>query len=476
MIKDYDLVIIGGGAAGFSAAVRYSELTGGESRIALINHGPLGGTCVNVGCIPSKRLLYIAKEIHGLRSIDIPGVEIDPTTLDIKRIMENVRNLVKYMRRGKYEDLLTKFDNIDHIIGKAYFRSPHEVVVEDIDELIIRGRKILIATGSRPAIPDIPGLESVEYHTSDSIWSLDRDIDSMLIVGAGPIGLELAQAFSRLGVKVSIVEVLDRIIPATEPEISDELREILVDEGIDIRLGSRITRVDKRNGYIEAWVSHDDKVRRVTADILLIATGRRPNTDGLLLEKAGVKVDEVGRVIVDRHLKTGNPDIYAAGDVSSTSKPALLETISAREGAIAAENIVYGDKTSVDHSHIPVAVFTDPEVGFVGVREVDVIKEVGACQCRLVSFSSLAKAGVIGMEKGVAKLIVDPHTGVVKGFHVLAPNASEFIAEAALMIRHGYKIGDVINSPSVFPTASEIIKVSAQAFIRDIGRMPCCME
>ena len=476
MIKDYDFVIIGGGAAGFSAAVKYSELTRGESRIALINHGPLGGTCVNVGCIPSKRLHHIAKKIHELRSIDIPGVEISPTPPDIKRVMEDVRNLVKYMRRGKYEDLLMKFDNIDHIIGKAYFRSPHEIVVENGSELIIRGRKILIATGSRPAIPNIPGLESVGYYTSNSIWSLDKDINSMLIIGAGAIGLELAQAFSRLGVKVSVVEMLDRIIPATEPEISSELGEILADEGIDIHLGSRVARVEKKGSHIDVLVSYDERVRRITVDTLLVATGRRPNTDGLLLEKAGVKVDKVGRVIVDEYLKTGNPDIYAAGDVSSTAKPALLETIAAREGAIAAENIVNGDRVGVDHTHVPVVIFTDPEVGFVGAREIDVIEEVGACQCRLVSFSTLAKAGVIGVEKGVAKLVVDPYTRVVKGFHVLAPNASEFIVEAALMIRHGYKIEDIINTPSVFPTVSEIIKLSAQAFVRDVGRMPCCME
>ena len=176
-------VIIGGGAAGFSAAVKYSELTRGESRIALINHGPLGDTCVNVGCIPSKQLLHIAKKIHELRSINIPGVEVDPTPPDIKRVMKDVRKLVKYMRREKYEDLLMNFDNIDHIIVKAYFRSPHEIVVENCGELIIRGRRILIATGSRPAIPNIPGLESVGYYTSNSIWSLDKDIDNMLIIG-----------------------------------------------------------------------------------------------------------------------------------------------------------------------------------------------------------------------------------------------------------------------------------------------------
>jgi len=254
------------------------------------------------------------------------------------------------------------------------------------------------------------------------------------------------------------------------------LAKILAEEGIKLLLKSRVASLEEKHGGIEAKVIGHKGEEYIRVDTLLVATGRRPNTETLELENAGVEVDDKGRVVVNEYLKTGNPDIYAAGDVSSTWKPALLETISAREGAIAAENIVYGDKAQVDHRYVPAVVFTDPELAFVGVREYDVVQETGACQCRLVRFGSLAKSSIIGRDTGLAKLIVDPFSGIVKGFHVLAPYASEFIAEAALMLKHQYKIGDILDTPSVFPTVSEIIKLSAQAFIRDIGRMPCCME
>ena len=476
MVKKYDLVIIGGGAAGFSAMVKYTELMEEENKIAIINYGPLGGTCVNVGCVPSKRLYHIAKNIHNIKEIDIPGIDVELGTPNLPEIMEDIRNLVNGMRRDKYEALLDKFDNVDLIVGKAYFKSANEVAIKNKDKEIIEGKNFIIATGSRPAIPNIPGIDSIEYHTSNTIWKIDRDIDSMLIIGSGAVGLELAQAFSRIGIKIYVVEVLDRIIPGTEPEISMEIARILKEEGIKLYLKSRISSLEKRNSGIEARIISHRGEEKVKADTLLVATGRKPNIDGLMLEKAGVKTDEGDRVYVDEYLKTTNPNIYAAGDVSSSRKPALLETISAREGAIVAENIVYGDKRIVDHSHIPVVVFLDPELAFVGATEEEVVKATGACQCRVVKFSMLAKSSIIDRDVGIAKLIVDPYTNIIMGFHVLAPNASEFISQAAIMLKHQYEVGEIIDMPSIFPTVSEIIKLSAQAFIRNIERMPCCME
>jgi mercuric reductase len=390
--------------------------------------------------------------------------------------MNDVRELVGSMRKAKYEDLLKKFDNVDLYVGMASFRSHNEIVVKNGERRILRGEKIIIATGSSPYIPNIPGIDGMEYYTSNTIWELDRDISSMLIIGSGAVGLELAQSFSRLGVKVYIIEVLDRVIPKTEPELSRELTRILSEEGIEISLKSRVVSLEKSDDGVKARVIGHEGEKTVHADTLLIATGRKPNTTELRVENAGVKLDSRGMVVVDKYLRTTNPNVYAAGDVSNTVKPALLETLSAKEGATAAENIVKGNVKAIDHIYFPVVVFVDPQLAFVGLSEEDVMMRTGACQCRVVRFESMAKSGIIGRGEGLAKLIVDPYTNVMMGFHVLAPEASEFIGQASIMIKHRYKVEDIIDTPTVFPSISEIIKLSAQAFIRRIDMMPCCVE
>jgi mercuric reductase len=250
----------------------------------------------------------------------------------------------------------------------------------------------------------------------------------------------------------------------------------LGEEGIEINLKSRVVSLEQAGEKVKAKVMGHEGEKTVYSDVLLIATGRKPNTAGLAVEKAGVELNDKGMVIVNEHLKTTNPNIYAAGDMSSSPKPALLETISAKEGAVAAENIIKGDIRTIDYIHFPVVVFVDPQLAFVGLTEEEVMRRTGACQCRVVRFDSMAKSGIIGRREGMAKLIVDPYTNIVMGFHVLAPEASEFIGQASMMLKHKYKVDDIINTPTVFPSISEIIKLSAQAFIRRIDMMPCCVE
>jgi mercuric reductase len=305
---------------------------------------------------------------------------------------------------------------------------------------------------------------------------LDKKIESILIIGSGAVGLELAQSFSRLGVRVEIVEVLDRVIPRTEPELSKELTNILIQEGINIHLKSRVASLEKIGEGIKARIIGHYGEKIINTDILMIATGRKPNTQNLALENAGVRLNGKGFVAVDKYLRTSNPKIYAAGDVSSSPKPALLETLSAKEGAVSAENMYFGDVKSIEYTFYPVVVFVDPQLAFVGLSESELMEKTGACQCRVVRFDALAKSSIINRERGLAKLIIDPYTNIIKGFHVLAPEASEFIGQASLMIKHRYKVDDIINMPTVFPSISEIIKLSAQAFIRRIDMMPCCVE
>ena len=343
-------------------------------------------------------------------------------------------------------------------------------------EVEIEGGKFLIAAGSRPFIPNIQGINDVEYYTTNNLWQLDSKPDSITIVGSGAIGLEISQALARLGVAVDVIEVLDRPIPYTEPEISKMLVDIISRDGVRFYFKSRVSKVERRGEkiYVDVVTPHGN--RTLESDVLLLATGRRPNSHTLGLEKAGIETNERGYIKVDENLRTTNPNVYAAGDIAGTPKPALLETIAAREGVNAAYGMVGKSVKPLDYLSIPVVVFTDPELAYVGLSEKMVVEELGACACRGVLFKMMPKSSILNVEDGYAKIVVDPYTGIIKGVHVLSPYASEFIIQASLYLKHGYRIEDVLDVIQVFPTASEIVKASGQAFIRRIDKMPCCVE
>jgi len=473
MLK-YDFVIVGGGAAGFSAAIKASELSGGGMSILMVSAGRLGGTCVNVGCVPSKYLIEAAKHYHLSRKVLFHGITPRGAELDFGRLMTSLRDFVNIMQAEKYENVLKHYGNVEVVRGKAWFASPKTVVV-DVEgaRRVIEFGKALIATGSHPSIPNIPGLNKVGYYTTDTIWGLDKLPEEMLLVGGGAVGLEIGQALQRLGTKVTLVEVLDRILPSMEPEISLMLAEILSNEGMRILTKARIVEFDRDGGYGHATAVTNEGRESVEFDTLLIATGRTPNTDGLFLEKAGVEVDGRGAVKVDSMMRTSNPKIYAAGDC--VSKPFMLETLSAREGAVAASNVVEEGSATMSYDSVPLVVFTEPQVGSVGLTEREVVKRFGACSCRIVGLDMVAKARMAD-GVGLAKLVVKPDDGKVLGFHVLSTNAAEYITEAALYIKHGRKFNDIIDTLHVFPTYAEAIKLTAQAFLRPIEKMSCCVE
>ncbi len=480
MEKQYDLIIIGGGAAGFSAMVKYSELTKRNSKIAMVSRRPLGGTCVNTGCVPSKSLIETAKLFKlyskARRKKISYRMESSPK---LSEVFKSIESIVLQLRGNKYERLVESYENVDLYIGDAKLVDRNRVRVErseDPGSLEIYGRNILIATGSRPAIPGIKGLDSVPYYTTDTIWGIDYEPSKILIVGSGAVGLELAQAFVRLGIDVYVVEVLDRPLPNLEPDIAVEALDILSSEGVRFYLKSRISEIDRKADTIEVKVVTPKGIETIAVDTILIATGRKPNSDGLNLDYIGVEIDSKGFIKVAHNLRTTVQNIYAAGDVAGTPKPAFLETLAAREGALAAMNMVDGGDRSIDYRTVPIAIFTDPEIAYVGLTEAQVMEIYKACSCRLVSFSDLPKSSILDEPRGLAKLVIDPYTEKVLGFHVLAPNASEFISIASLAIKHGYSYRDLTDLIQIFPSSSEIIKLSAQAFIRDIGKMPCCVE
>ncbi|MDE1852862.1 MAG: mercury(II) reductase [Thaumarchaeota archaeon] len=473
MTRQYDIVIIGRGAGAFSSAIKATELTEGKAGIAMVGVGHIGGTCVNVGCVPSKYLLESSHRHFYPQHPVFPGIGVSHPALNFRSVMRGLRRLVSDFREAKYEKVLASYPNIDMFEGKGRFRSPTEVEVLDGKAKTLRAKNVVIATGSRPTAPPIEGLKEVGYITSDTVWDLNERPKRLAVIGGGAIGLELGQAFLHFGSEVTVVEALPRIMATAESEISEILQKKLTEEGMKFQIKARINRVERVNGAKVIEVVTAQGKPRVEADEILVATGRAPNTGELSLEKAGVETDQRGFVKVDSTMKTTNRAIYAAGDC--VSKKLMLETLAAREGVIAATNVM-GGKARVDYLSTPWAVFTNPQIAAVGYTEEEYVKKTGACSCRTVGLDKVAKAEMLGETEGLVKLIIDPNTGRVVGLHVLSPMATEYALEGAMAIKHGLRYDDIIDTTHIFPTLAEGVKLAAQSFTRSIDKMSCCVE
>lgn len=468
-MSDFDFIIIGGGAAGFAAATKASEH---GARTAMINDGlPLGGTCVNVGCVPSKHLLAVgdASFYAGRPRFDALR-DGHQAAFDFRAAIAEKRRLVAALREANYTDVLASLRSVELIEGHARFEGPGAV---EVNGRTLTGERFLIATGSRPAVLPFPGIEDVGFITNREAMELDDLPRSIVVVGAGPVGLELGQMFLHFGAQVTVLEKVPQILPRVEREIADELQRCLEAEGMEIHCACEIRRVWQEGGrrHVEADVFGDRRV--FSADELLLATGVVPNTGELGLEGAGVRIDSRGFVEVDASLETTAPGIYAAGDVAGKR---FLETVAAREGMIAASNALEGAKRTMDYDAVPAAVFTNPQVATVGLTEEEEMERFGACACRTVEVARIPKARAINEDRGLIKMVVHPETSAILGVHMVAPDAADLIHEATLAVKFGLTIDDIIDTVHVFPTLSEGIKLAAQAFVRDISVMSCCVE
>ncbi|MCL4517851.1 MAG: mercury(II) reductase [Thaumarchaeota archaeon] len=494
-------MILGRGAAAFAAAIKASELS--KARIGMIGSGPIGGTCVNVGCVPSKYLLESSHSHFYPQHPKFQGIAPSTPNFDFSKVMSGLRELVSGFRESKYEKVLGSYRNIEMFEGKARFVSPTEVQVLNESNnngggeenkkpsAVIKGRKIIIATGSRPTAPPIEGLGEAGYLTSDTVWQIDELPRSITIIGGGAIGLELGQAFLHFGSEVSIVEVLPRIVTQAEPEISELLQEKLSEEGMKFYIRAKVNNVGKKKEkddgrttkFLEvSGANGKNKFTTIECDEILVATGRVPNTAELALERAGVKTDSNGAILTDASMRTNVPHIYAAGDC--ISKKLMLETLAAREGVVATTNAneeggggsrMSATKT-IDYLSTPWAVFTNPQIASVGVTEEELMKQIGTCSCRVVSLDDIPKAFMLGETKGLIKLIINPNNDKVVGLHILSPIATEYVLEGVYAIKRGLTYEDIVNTTHVFPTLAEGVKLAAQSFVRDIAKMSCCVE
>lgn len=467
-MERYDFVIIGSGSAAMAAAVKSGEL---GAKTVVIEKGTVGGTCVNVGCVPSKYLLRVGELYYYARNNDFKSITgADGLKFDFVKAIVEKRRLVERLRKNKYEQVISGIPGLTFISGKAVFTGQNEV---DVDGHSIAGDKFLIAVGSSPFIPPIEGLDKVDYLTNVEVLELEILPRSMIVLGGGPLGLEFAQMFAHFGTKVCVVQRGPEILPRFEPEIAEALHRYLEDEGIEICVNSTARSIRVEGGEKVLTVEVSGEKREYRGERLLVATGRSPNTAGLGLEKAGVDIDKRGAIVIDEEQLTTAPRIYAAGDVRGEP---MLETAAAKEGTIAAENALNGAHRQMDYLSIPSCVFTYPQAAQVGFTDAEANAKGHSCACRVLDFNTVAKAQIIKDTRGVIKMVAEADTGRVLGVSILAPEAGDLIHEATMAVKFKLTIYDIIDTVHVFPTLSESIKMVAQSYIKDVTNLPCCTD
>lgn len=458
---------MGGGAAGFAAAMKANEF---EAETLMVNNSAvgMGGTCVNVGCLPTKHLLYVGEVIHKMKAHNLEGLSAS-ASFDFKTIIEEKDKLVEKFRKEKYESVLREFSSVEYVEGNAKFVSKTEV---QVNGEVYKANKFIIATGSSTSVPPIEGINEVDYLTNIEVLQLKELPNSLIVLGGGPLGIEFAQMFSRFGTEICLLQRANRIIPKEEPELTSLLQGYLQDEGIEIHTGAEIKRVrlEGKEKIVKAVV--DGKEKSYRGEQLLVATGRRPNTSDMGLEKLGIRLGREGEVIVNEEMRAVE-NFWAAGDV--TGEP-MLETVAAKEGMIAVNNALSENKKTMDYRVVPQAVFTDPQLAGVGLTDALANEKGISCACNTVPMELVPKGQAIKDTRGAVKIVIDKQTQEIIGIHILASGAADLIHEGVMIVKNRMTIDDVIDTLHIFPTLSEAIKITAQSFRRDITKMSCCVE
>jgi mercuric reductase len=474
--KHFDLVILGSGSTAFAAALRAQEL--GKTSV-MTEERTTGGTCVNRGCLPSKNLIEAAKIIHDARHPRYPGLTPAELGLDFRTLIEQKDDVIHGYRKKKYESLTGGQFTIE--TGHVEFVDDHTV---HVDGRRLTGDKILIATGSRPVIPDIDGLREVSYLTSDLLTSNEamelRELPrSVIILGAGYIALELGQMFHRFGAEVMILQRSAQLLShGYEPEVGEAIGEVFEKEGIKVITNAAARSVRQDGDQVVVTLQVGDESRALRAEKLLVATGRRPNSDRIAIEKAGVELGSKSQVCVDEYLRTNVPNILAGGDVIGSEVGSQMATpVGSQDGGIAAYNaFADGEPRRVNHRVIPRTIFTDPQIATVGMTEEEAISAGHKCWCNTVPMSLVPRAGAIRDTAGMIKMVADTNTEEVLGVSMVGNSAGEVIHEAAMGLRFGAKITDFIDLLHVYPTMAEALKIVAISRHKDPAKLSCCAE
>ncbi|MGY3567911.1 mercury(II) reductase [Sinomonas sp. RB5] len=473
--NEYDLVVVGSGSAGFAAAIR---ATGMGLRVAMAEAGTVGGTCVNTGCVPSKALLGAARARQTAADAGrFPGLAPAAVALDMAALIAGKDALVGWLRQQKYLDLADDYGWDIHR-GRAVFAGDADDPVVDVtgggggEPVRLRGRHYLVATGSAPWAPQLPGLAETGNLTSQTAMELDRVPESLLIVGGGYVAVEQAQLFARLGARVTVL-VRSRLLSGEEPEVSMALSSVFRDEGIRVvrRAVPTGVRTDAGTGAAVVTADVGGATEEYRAERVLMATGRRPSTEGLGLHRIGVATGGHGEVLAGPGLQTTNGRVWAAGDVTGHRE---FVNVAAAHGALAVENAFTGAGLEVDYTQLPRVAFTSPAVGAVGLTDRQANAAGHVCECRVLPLEFVPRALVNRDTRGFIKIVAEDGTGRILGITAVAQDAGELAAAGVHLIAAGTTVQELASRWAPYLTMAEGLKIAAQSYTSDVSRLSCC--
>lgn len=465
----FDMIIIGGGSAAFSAAIKAEEL--GISTL-MVNAGlPFGGTCVNVGCVPSKTLIRAAETVYHATHSNFAGIKPKGADIDFAQVIKDKKQLVATLQQKKYMDVVGDFENLKMIEGWAEFLDNKTILVNGKDKYT--ALKFIIATGATTNIPEIEGLKDIGFLTNATLFDLEEKPESLTIMGAGYIGLEIAMAYNRLGVKVRIIEFTDRVLRTQTPDVSEELEKQMRSEGIEILPNFRAIKFEKSGGDTIIYCKCPDGsvAKLVEPGRIVVVSGISPNTKRLGLQNTDIQLTEKGHIVVNEKMETNALNIYAAGDVTNT--PAFVYT-AAHEGKVAVENAFAGAEKKVDYSSLPWVVFTDPQIAGAGLDEVQAEAQGIFFEVSKLRLSEVPRSIAARDIRGFIKLIRNTETDKLIGARVVAPEGGELIQQLSMAIRYGITVADLAQGLYPYLTLGEGIKLAAITFGKDVSKLSCC--
>ncbi|HJO04805.1 MAG TPA: dihydrolipoyl dehydrogenase [Acidobacteriota bacterium] len=451
-----EVAVIGAGPGGYVAAIRAAQL---GLRVAVIEKEFVGGTCLNVGCIPSKALLDASHLFSQIRKASAFGIQVEGASVDFAGMQRHKARVVKTLTAGVRG--LLKRHGVEQLTGTARFDAPGVLAVRSPDgpDLTVRADNVIVATGSVEAqLPGVPFDDTIVISSRGAL-ELEALPDRLVIVGAGYIGLELGSVYSRLGTEVVVLEMMDRILPEMDVELADAARKLLEQQGLDIRLGAKVSAVDVADDSALVRYSVDDSEEAVEATRVLISIGRQPATEGLGLDAIGLQTDDRGFIMVDHGMRTGLPGVYAIGDIVATP---MLAHVAMDEGVVAAECIA-GGASAMEYDAIPAVVFTHPELASVGLKEDEAELRGHKLKVGRFPFRGNGRARARDDMEGWVKVIADADTDVILGVHCIGPEAGHLIHEAVVAMGYGGYSEDLALTVHAHPTLSEAFKEAALA-------------
>lgn len=459
---DYNLIVIGAGSAGLVSSYIASTL---KAKVALIEKHKMGGDCLNTGCVPSKALIRSAKVYHYMNRARQFGFQSGEIKFEFSEVMDRIRRVIKKVEPHDSVDRYTKL-GVDCIHGNAVIKSPYTV---EINGTTLTTRAIIIATGAKPFVPPLPGLNQIHYLTSDNLWDLQTQPKKLVVLGGGPIGIELAQSFARLGSEVTIVEMAPRILIREDDDVADLVVQKLKKDGLHLRTSHRAESVVVEDGKKILLASHKDQIVKLEFDEILVAIGRKANISGFGLEELGVSLNQRGTIDHNDFLQTNFENIFVCGDVAG---PYQFTHTAAHQAYYACVNALlhpftkwipspFNKSLKVDYSVIPWATYCDPEIATVGLTEKAAKQKNLAYEITTYSIDDLDRAIADEEDYGLVKVLTQPGSDRILGATIVAHNASDLIVEFIAAMKHGFGLGDILSTIHIYPTMAEANKYLA---------------